>query len=489
MEPIRSAVDEPRLVVQRFGRTIRIPQLDVSQDVVFVLTYGSSKFDKRGELGARSPGEPVPQGLLGSLGLEVVEHPGQTLLEKIGAIQSFVLPLYLAQLRSLPSGEVPWVFPQGPARGLDELCPFCASEFPHGRAAHFVDRRVGKFLNMEAVEDDLGIGGLLPHGLDERLGHVHGDDLDLIALFRTQLLEEGIEAVCALALVGPDDMALDVVHDQGDVLVVLPVGDLVDPDHVEGLESPLVLKQRHDPADDLADCPPVDAHQLADGGLVRPLSQPGHHFFEVLGEATGVQWPRDGLDMNPTVWAVDATRDIPKPDHATAKPQVAPKPWLLGVVARTFLPADSTPWLSPARLDVDDEPGLFERERNRHQALDTEELLEYCCEAHGVLPVESQSSNSDNTAGFPCASSSFSEPPSPWREGPAFPHVSNQAEAESQSPAGPERSGGGAKRLDWLWSGGYRHFKPQTYPQKLQECPKLAVERNPTCALLGKTLA
>jgi hypothetical protein len=47
--------------------------------------------------------------------------------------------------------------------------------------------------------------------------------------------------------------------------------------------------------------------------------------------------------------------------------------------------------------------------------------------------------------------------------------VSNQAEAESQSPAGPERSGGGAKRLDWLWSGGYRHFKPQTDPQKLQE--------------------
>ena len=470
VKPIGPALDEPRFVVQRLGWAIRVSQLDVGQDVVFVLTDCSCDLDEGSELGSGSPGKPVPQGLPSSLWLHVIEHSSQSFLEKVGAIQSLVLPLNFAQLGALASGEVPGILQQGPARGLDELGIFCASELSHGRAANFVDRIAGKSLNMEPVEDDLRLGSLLPHGLDERLGHVHGDVLDLLASLRPQLLEEGLEAVCALAFVGPDDVALDVVHDQGDVLVVLPVGDLVDPDHVQGIESPLVLDQRYNPADDLADCPPVDAHQLTNGGLVRPLSQPGDHLLEVHGEATGVQRPRDGLDMNPTVRAVDTTGDIAKPDHATAEPQVAPEPWLLGIVARPFLSADSTPWLSPSWLDVDDKPDMIELDGNCHQPLDTEELLEYCCEAHGVLPVESQSSNSDNTSGSPCASASFSDPPSPWREGPAFPHVSNPAEAESQSPAGPQRSGGGAKRLDWLWSGGHRHLRPQIDPQKLQEC-------------------
>ena len=58
------------------------------------------------------------------------------------------------------------------------------------------------------------------------------------------------------------------INDDGEVFVVALVGDLIDPDPRQAVErvaqSPDVT---HDPANDRADSPPRDTHQLGDRGL------------------------------------------------------------------------------------------------------------------------------------------------------------------------------------------------------------------------------
>ena len=207
-----------------------------------------------------------------------------------------------------------------------------------------------------------------------------------------------VEGLGALALCGPDDAALEVVQHQGDVLAVLPVRDLVDADHVELVEAFSVLEVRHDSRDDPAERPPVDAHHVHDRGLVGPLNHPGDHLVEVLGEVAVVVGPGDCLDDDPTTLrAVDASRPVAEPELEAAEVQVTPMARLLGpvVLTRDLCPADSAPWLSPPRLDVEHEPiaRAIEFRILDDNPPDTEDFLEYNCCAHGDLPVGSLFAN------------------------------------------------------------------------------------------------
>jgi len=459
VKTIRLALDKPRFVVQCFCRTVCIAKLDIGEDVVFVFAYGSREFYKWPELGSRSPGQPLHHGRHGAFGLEIIHNTSEFFLEQICSIQALVFSLHVPQFCSLFSAEIPGILQQSPARGLDKLRFVCTGQLLHDRTADIVYCIVGQLLHMKSIEDDLCRGCLFAYSLDECLGHIHGNDRDLPASVRPQLVEKRLEGVGVLALPGPYDVALDVIHDESDILVVFPVGDFVDSDYVKFVEPFLVSQQWNDPANYPANCSPIEAHQVLDGSLVRSLCLPGDHVFEIPGEPAGMQCPWYGLDMNcPTVRALDATGGVSEPDPASSETQMTPEPWLLSVVYGSFLVANSTSWLLPSGLDVYDETHCLKRHTSDNSSLDTEEPFEYSSDAHGSLLVESNSTKIRlYKVGLPCVYVSFDSQTSLLDEGRVhpFPPVKQIAEAERQSPVGPERSEGGAKRLDCTRSGGY----------------------------------
>jgi len=175
---------------------------------------------------------------------------------------------------------------------------------------------------------------------------------------------------------------------------------------------------------------------MVDGGLVRPLGHPRDHLLEVFGETTGMRGPRDRLEMDPAMRTSDTAARVSQPDHASAVAQMTPAPWRSRIVDRASPVADPTSWLSPARLDFDNEAVFSKIESDDNQALDTDEFFEYCCEAHGVLPVESKLFNSDDTSGFPCAPIPLINSLISSKQGPTFSRLGNNAVAQNMPPEG-----------------------------------------------------
>src|SRR5438876_6658363 len=76
-----------------------------------------------------------------------------------------------------------------------------------------------------------------------------------------------------VAFAGPDDGAVCVVGDQGQVALAAPVADLVDADQVQLAQPAVVEFVGDDAADDRGDRSPADAEQPADHAEGRPLSE------------------------------------------------------------------------------------------------------------------------------------------------------------------------------------------------------------------------
>src|SRR2546421_477995 len=78
-------------------------------------------------------------------------------------------------------------------------------------------------LDVETIEDDLGRRRSAGHGLDVGRRHVHGDALELGGAFGTEGVEEAPDRCHVLPLGRPDHALLDVVDDDGQVLVMATV--------------------------------------------------------------------------------------------------------------------------------------------------------------------------------------------------------------------------------------------------------------------------
>lgn len=166
---------------------------------------------------------------------------------------------------------------------------------------------------MEAIEDDLSVGAALLDRFDEGIGHIDGDELDGEAAFFSQLIEESVEGLGGFALSDPDGLAVFVVHDDGDVLVSALVGELVDSDVGEEVESVWVEFFADDSRGDATDGDPGDLEEAFHGRLVGDPSETGDLILEVASKEGPGSGPGD-------LFAADA---------ATAAAD-SPKRWLRG---------------------------------------------------------------------------------------------------------------------------------------------------------------
>jgi len=111
--------------------------------------------------------------------------------------------------------------------------------------------------------------------------------------------EKRIEGGGVLALGAPPDLAGAMFGDQGQVVVVALVADLVDADVNQPVQVGRVQPVGHHPRADPAHRVPVDAHQPGDRGLVGLGRQKRDEVFEVPGEPGSRPSERHTLGEHP----------------------------------------------------------------------------------------------------------------------------------------------------------------------------------------------
>jgi len=229
VKAVGSAGDGSSLAVEALDAAVVDARTDVLEDAVAVGCDGLGELDERFEPGASSPGEPLVELGRGDVDLAAVEDGDEGLLEQIGSKEGLVGSLEGLELVALEPGEVPRVFLERPPSLLERFLVGGVG-LPHFLASDLIDRVVSEALDVEPVEDELGVGTRFRDGLDVGAAEVERDGFELGAAFGAEMLEEGFERGRALALGGPDNLGSFMVDHHGDVLVVAPVAELVDAD-------------------------------------------------------------------------------------------------------------------------------------------------------------------------------------------------------------------------------------------------------------------
>ena len=133
------------------------------------------------------------------------------------------------------------------------------------------------------------------------------------------------------------------------IVVPLPIAELVDPDPPQPGQPRRVQPASHQPLDDAADRRPRDAHQATRRRPVRHLRQIRRQLLERRRERAAVRRPRHLLDPNPAASARHSPRRIPQPHRYPTPRQMAPQPSRLPVVAHRPSPAHTAPGPTPRR--------------------------------------------------------------------------------------------------------------------------------------------
>lgn len=297
--------------------------------------------------------------------------------------------------------------------------------------------------------------GVLADGLGVGAAHVHRQRPQVLAALGSELVKEALEGAGVLALLGPDDLAAAVVGDQGEVVVLLAVGDLVHPRLEQLVQTRVVELVGDHPLDDRAGGAPVDAHQAGDRGLVGVGDQPGDEVLEVAGEPRAVTGERHRLDHHPLA-APAVEPPQPAAHHHPPDPEVQRPPRrgaLLPVVPRGGAPpAMRALQQPPPQPDIDEHDPLVVDELHTCNpgADEVEQLVEYSGQAHDLRPFDPE----------------FGKTPRSWRRSCAPHQPPGWPTPRPGSPAPP---------------GNYPKINPATDGLLLQETPKpqVAGERHP----------
>ena len=384
-----SSSDHSQFVVETLGHAVGELCFDIGEDSVFVLTDSSGGFYERCQFGAGSPCEPAVQFLFGGIGGCFVEDIGEGFLEQVGAIERSVVFLDRREFAPFLGAEVPWTFEQGKAGFLDCTGFFGVVEFLQSTdhlPPHLVDSFRSEFLDVEAIKDDLCLGGLVLDGLDESGGHVNGDGFKLSRPLFAEFVEEGIEGFRAFSLCGPDDTLPVVVDYDGDVSMSFSVAEFVYTDALKFIEAPWVEFVVDDALDDVADSGPGDAEHFGDLGLVGDLSEVGSHLLERFGEAAAWPSPWHHLDLDAAGRAFHSPRRIFEYEPDGSKVEVDPSSRLPLVVARCDLSALGTSRQPPGRFHCGYEAEIFETNAGYEKTGDPYENFGKLGDAHVVSP-------------------------------------------------------------------------------------------------------
>ena len=191
------------------------------------------------------------------------------------------------------------------------------------RAADGVDRVGRQPLDVKPVVDHPGLRHPRPHRLAVARRQVRRHQFDPGTAGRSQQLEELVERFRAAPRPGPDHAPAVMVDHHRQIVVPLPIAELVDPDPPQPGQPRRVQPASHPPLDDAADRRPRDVHQATRRRPVRHLRQIRRQLLERRRERAAVRRPRHLLDPNPAASARHSPRRIPQPHRYPTPRQMA----------------------------------------------------------------------------------------------------------------------------------------------------------------------
>src|SRR5712672_4662743 len=161
VKSVGASRDGTRFAVEAFGAAVRKTGGDVGDDSLRVFT------DRGGDaLEGRKPRTSRPSNPLVELDaceplVSAVENADQGVLEQVGSVQALVVPLQQREPVRVEQRQVPEALEQRPARALELLALLDGSRGANFVSADLVDRILCEPLDMEPVEDQLGLRGTL----------------------------------------------------------------------------------------------------------------------------------------------------------------------------------------------------------------------------------------------------------------------------------------------------------------------------------------
>src|SRR5712692_14541 len=318
--------------------------------------------------------DPGAEALASPAWMGIVVGGEEVFFEQVGA-EDFSIELFkLAQPLSFGVFQVPGSFQEGEA-GVLQIVAFFPGEPCDLLAADRVEGFVEEALDMEAVEDDLGVGAAPFDRFDEGVGHVDGHQQDGGAAILSELVEEPIQGLGGLTLSDPDGLAGFVVHDDGDVFVPALVGELVDADEAKPFQALGIELLADDPGRDAPDGDPGDLEEFLHGRLIGDPSESCDLILEVAGEEGSGSGPGDQLGPDAAAFAADPTQvgfeKSPDSQHRQVPPDT-----LLTVMNTTCHPIAAAASRHPSsRDDANMDFFLLETNRSNPEPLAREEPI------------------------------------------------------------------------------------------------------------------
>jgi len=329
--------------------------------------------------------------------LSATENLGELLFEQVGAEDAPVETLEVGQLLLLGCVEVPRILQERPSAVFERATGGSVVGCSSLIAANRVDRVGREALNVEPVEDQLGLRRMRGDGRAVGRREVHRHVSQLPRALRAQHLEELGQRVGGLALADPNDALTNVVDDDGDVVVMPSERELVHPDDSQVVEASRVELLADDARDDGADGPPVDARQLAHRRLAHLLGEVGDQLFQASREARLRSRPGNRFDMDATRRTVDSTWRVAQQRHRLAERQVAPEARLTRLVDGARLPARRATRATPTRSHIEHQLFPFEPDAVDAHRDDAQQTPEYGGDAHGRPSFGDESRNPEPT--------------------------------------------------------------------------------------------
>ncbi len=297
-ESVGLLFDRLDFVVQAFGGGVGDAELEVVEDAGKVAFDGAGGLDDGLELAFGGPFVPGVEEALGAGGVDVVPEALEVLFDgpglggfEVGLTQEGeVFTAELGQVLRVVEPSVAGAFEVVSAFG-GELFVFLAADGVHGVAQVALD--------VKLVQDHLAVGGGDPLAASggEGFPHVHGHAFDLAGQALGQALEEGLEGLAGAVAADPDDPRGVQVADDGDVVVALEHGLLVDADAAQPGEVALGQAPCDGAGHDAVGLVPREAQQAAGARNAHLCQGVNGQALKKQGEAGMPVGPRrrDGL--------------------------------------------------------------------------------------------------------------------------------------------------------------------------------------------------
>jgi hypothetical protein len=190
----------------------------------------------------------------------------------------------------------------------------------------------------------------------------------------------------------PHDPAACVVGHVGQVPPAAAVGDLIDPDLNQAVQTPVIQPVGDHPFDDPPDRVPGHAQQRLDLALGHPLGAERNQILELPSVPGAATSPRDRLDPHPAITAVHPPELVLQKTAMTSQIQMPPAAHVPIVHARIDLAAHRADDPVAAKPDPNHHPLPGQPDPGDAHTSERQQPVQCRGDAHAVPPLKSSCS-------------------------------------------------------------------------------------------------